>query len=139
MPSKSTNMNTKLVLRIANGVIRFFLNVLFYVLVIMFVVNFSKFAYNFSYQIFGEVTIDSEPGRDVAIQIKKGESTKNIASKLEINKVIVNKTSFYVKAKLEKAVIMPGTYEVNSSMTYEEILSVITDLKKSTTKEKAKK
>jgi UPF0755 protein len=50
----------------------------------------------------------------------------NVASKLEVNKVIVNKYSFYVKAKLKKYVIMPGIYTVNTSMTYDEIFSIIT-------------
>jgi UPF0755 protein len=40
---------------------------------------------------------------------------------------IKNKYSFYLKAKLEKDVIMPGTYELSSDMTYEEIMSIITD------------
>jgi len=51
----------------------------------------------------------------------------NVASKLELNKIIVNKYSFYVKAKLLKHTIMPGTYALNTSMTYNEIFAVITE------------
>ena len=51
----------------------------------------------------------------------------DIASKLELNRVIVDKYSFYLKTKLQNKVIMPGTYRVNSSMTYDEILDIITD------------
>jgi len=54
-----------------------------------------------------------------------------VARKLELYRVITNKYSFYLKTKLQSEVIMPGKYEVNSSMTYDDILDVITDYSKS--------
>jgi len=123
MASKSTSQNT---LKILSFIIRLMLNVIFYIAVIYLIARISQLTYNFTYQIFGQVTKEEAPGRDVEIQIKKGESTMNVASKLEFNKIIVNKYSFYVKAKLKKYVIMPGTYTVNTSMTYDEIFTTIT-------------
>lgn len=123
MASKSTSQNT---LKILSFIIRLMLNVIFYIAVIYLIARISQLTYNFTYQIFGQVTKEEAPGRDVEIQIKKGESTMNVASKLEFNKIIVNKYSFYVKAKLKKYVIMPGTYTVNTSMTYDEIFTIIT-------------
>jgi UPF0755 protein len=96
-------------------------------MVVAFVIYGSRKAYNFTYQLYGPVTVDNEPGRTVPIKINKGESTMDIASKLELNRVIVDKYSFYLKVKLQNKVIMPGTYRVNSSMTYDEILDIITD------------
>lgn len=127
MSTKSAR--TKVILNVTSFILHIFLNILFYVVVILIVVNLSKAAYDFSYQIFGNVSVDTTPGRDVTIQIKKGESTMNIASKLEISKAITNKYSFYLKVKLTKQLIKPGTYVINSSMNYDEILAVITDLK----------
>ena len=135
MASKQADMNTKLAIRIGLASLRFLFNVFFYVVVVMAVVSLSKSAYDFSYQVFGECVRDEAPGRNVGIEIAKGESTMHIASKLEFNKVIVDKNSFYVKAKLEKANILPGTYVVNSSMSYDEILDIITDLSNSSTSE----
>lgn len=123
MASKSTSQNT---LKILSFIIRLMLNIIFYIAVIYLITRISQLTYNFTYQIFGQVTSEEAPGRNVEIQIKKGESTMNVASKLETNKVIVNKYSFYVKAKLKKYVIMPGTYTVNTSMTYDEIFTTIT-------------
>lgn len=123
MASKSTSQNT---LKILSFIIRMLLNIIFYIAVIYFIAKISQLTYNFTYQIFGQVTKEEAPGRDVEIGIKKGESTMNVASKLEVNRVIVNKYSFYVKAKLKKYVIMPGVYTVNTSMTYDEIFSIIT-------------
>lgn len=116
----------KLVLKITSFILRILLNIIFYVVVIMLITSISKRTYEFCYQVFGQVTASEKPGRDIEIQIKKGESTMNVASKLEFNKVIVNKYSFYVKAKLKKYNIMPGTFIVNTSMTYDEIFSIIT-------------
>ncbi len=118
--------SAQLVLKITSFILRLLLNILFYIVVIILITMASKLTYNFCYQIFGQVTASAEPGRDVEIRINKGESSLNIAGKLELNKMIVNKYSFYVKAKLKRHTIMPGTYTLNTSMTYDEIFDVIT-------------
>lgn len=124
MTSKPTA--SQLVLKITSFILRLLLNIIFYVVVIMLIATLSKEAYNFCYQIFGQVTESAAPGRDVDIQIRKGESTMHVASKLELNKVIVNKYSFFIKAKLKKYNIMPGEFTLNTSMTYDEIFAIIT-------------
>jgi UPF0755 protein len=124
MTSKPTT--AKLVLKVTNFILRLLLNTFFYVIVIILITRASKLTFDFCYEIFGQVTLQEAPGRDVEIQVKKGESTMNVASKLETNRVIGNKYSFYVKAKLMKHTIMPGTYTVNTSMTYDEIFAIIT-------------
>jgi len=118
--------SSQLVLKITSFILRLLLNIIFYIVVIILITSISKEAYSFCYQIFGQVTASDAPGRDIEIQIKEGESTMNVASKLELNKIIRNKYSFYVKAKLKKYNIMPGTFSVNTSMTYDEIFAIIT-------------
>ena len=48
-----------------------------------------------------------------------------VAAKLEQNRIIVNRFSFFLRAKLMKKNILPGTYNVNASMDYDEIYAVI--------------
>ncbi len=115
----------KLALRLAGAVTRFILNVIFYVLVVAAVYKGSTFLYHFSYEVFGSVARTEEPGTDVPVQIYRGETTMNIATKLETSLVIVDKYSFYVKTKLKNYDIMPGTYILNTSMDYDEILEII--------------
>ncbi|HHU70547.1 MAG TPA: endolytic transglycosylase MltG [Clostridiales bacterium] len=129
MATNSTSV--KATLKITSFIIRLLMNIIFYVLVAFLIVNVSKEAFQFTYQLYGPVAVEKEPGRDLIIQIKKGESTMDIASKLEVNRAIVNKYSFYLKAKIEDVAIMPGTYEINSSMTYDDILKIITDYSQS--------
>jgi UPF0755 protein len=58
-----------------------------------------------------------------------------IAKKLEFNNLIVNKYSFYLKTKFKDYNVFPGTYVLNTSMDYDEILTVITDQKNSIVKQ----
>ncbi len=125
----------KLTFKVLNFVFKIILNVAFYVFIAFMIINVSKLVYDFTYQLYGPVTVDAKPGTDITLKIDKGDATMDVANKLENNVAIVNKYAFYVKAKLQDAVIMPGTYEINNSMTYDEILKKITDFANSTTKE----
>ena len=125
MTANSTKV--KLTLKITSFVLRLLMNIFFYILVVILIVSVSKMAYDFTYQLYGPVTAAEAPGTDIIIQIKKGESTMDIASKLENTRAIKNKYAFYLKTKLQSLTVMPGTYEINSSMTYDEILDIITD------------
>lgn len=118
--------SAQLVLKFSVGILRILLNILFYTVVVVLIIRASGITYEFAYQIFGQETAAPAPGHDVDIQIKKGESTLNIAAKLETNKLVKNKYSFYIKAKLKSQSIMPGTYTLNTSMTYDEIFDIIT-------------
>lgn len=123
------------ILNATGTILQILLAAIFYIIIVIAMTKAVKYAYDFSYQIFGDVSVEAVPGNDVQVQILKGESTLNIASKLELSKVIVNKYSFFIKVKLEKRDIMPGTFIVNTSMSYDELLDVITDYSKSLDKD----
>lgn len=130
MATKSTSV--KVTLKISSFILRLLLNIIFYALVVFLVIYTSKTAYEFAYQLYGPDAVDNESNdRDIVIKINKGDSTMDVASKLELNRAIKNKNSFWVKVKLQNLLIMPGTYELKSSMTYNEILDIITDYSKS--------
>ena len=123
MVTKSTSM--KLTLKVTSFIVRTLLNIVFYTLVVLLIINVSKKAFEFTYQIYGPVTVDEAPGRDIIFQISKGESKMDIAKKY----------SFFLKTKLQEDVIIPGTYVINSSMTYDKLLAVITDYSNSIVRE----
>lgn len=134
---QSRSQTTKLILGISSFVIHVLLNILFYVIVVMLITKYSGVAFDFAYEVFGEVAAAEagETVKDVTITINKGESTMSIASKLEMNRVIDNRYSFYLRAKLFQSNIKTGKYMVNASMTYGEILDVITNYKNSLDKD----
>lgn len=136
MATRSTAV--KLTLKVTSFIVRLLLNIIFYILVIILIINVSKAAFAFTYQLYGPDTVDKAPGREIIFQITKGESKMDIAAKLEHNHAIKDKYPFYLKTKLQEYVIMPGTYVINSSMTYDEILNVITDYSNSIVKDEEK-
>ncbi|MCQ2538700.1 MAG: hypothetical protein MJ124_09895, partial [Lachnospiraceae bacterium] len=85
------------------------LNIVFYCCAAFLIYRASIFAYDFCYQVFGDVTVDQDEGRNAQITIKEGASTMELATTLEMNKIIVNRYSFYIKVKLMKPKIMAGT------------------------------
>jgi|GEM_PF-459632 len=127
----------KMEVHLAWAITRFILNIIFYVLVVAAVYKGATLLYNFSYEVFGSVARAEEPGTNVPVQIYRGETTMNIATKLETSLVIVDKYSFYVKTKLKNYDIMPGTYILNTSMDYDEILEIISDSKNSIAEEES--
>jgi UPF0755 protein len=126
----ATTTRTKVFLRILKSVLQLFLNILFYVLVVFAIMKLSTAAFEFSYQVFGNVVVEEAPGTDVEIKIQEGESSSSIARKLAVQKLVVNQYSFYLRAKLTTGSdkpILPGNYTLNTSMNYDDILSIITD------------
>ena len=124
-----TNSGTA-TLRIVRLVLLVILNIIVYALIILGVGKLCTTTYQFTYQVFGDTIVDPPPGLDVEFVINKGETAMSLATKLEQNRLVKNKYSFYIRARLvvsDKKPIMPGKYLLNSSMTYDEILEIITN------------
>ena len=116
----------KIVTNFSTGITRLLLDILFYTLVIFAVVKFTQYGYNFCYQLFGSVAVDKAgEGTEVEFFIQSGDSTKEVANKLEREGIVIDKLSFYVKSLLSKSNIQPGTYILRSDMDYDTILNTI--------------
>ena len=126
----------RIVLNIFGVVIHIFLNIIFYMIIVYLVIKASHYAYDFAYQVFGSVSVTKNSGYTAEVTIGKGESTMEVANMLDAKKIIVNKYSFYLRAKLTKQNILPGTYKVSSDMDYDLIFKVITTPTKGTENKK---
>lgn len=116
----------KYLLSMSNSLTRFFFDILFYLFVAIAVVQCCKYAYTFCYQVFGsDAATTTADAKEVEFFIQSGDSTREVAKKLERDGLIKNDLSFYVKVKILKANILPGTYQLRSDMDYSEILDVI--------------
>jgi len=125
--SSGSNKAVRVLLNFALGILTIGIAVIFYAVVVYGIKKAAGYSYDFAYQLFGDTSVEAAPGRDVKITILKGESSMNIASKLEDAKLVTSKYSFYLKLKMKDYEIMPGTFVLNTSMTYDDILQVITD------------
>lgn len=124
-------MSTRNMLGVAKVFMGIVLSAIFYVLVVIGISKLCDVVYDFSYEVFGDVRVQEAPGFDVEFVVADGESTMQVASRLERSKLITNKYSFYLRAQLTASgkggtPIKSGNYVLNTSMTYGEILGVIT-------------
>lgn len=85
-------------------------------------------AYDFGFRIFAEQPVSSEgEGRNITITVNSSDSQSDIIQMLEDKGLIRDANIFKVQKKLSlyKADIKPGTYELNTSMTTDEMLEIL--------------
>ena len=93
---------------------------------LMFVYRYAVEAYNYGYRIFGEEPMDVEPGRDVTVTIGEHDSTQDVAEMLVQRGLIRDAKLFVIQEKLSglEEGLRPGTYDLNTAMTVEEMLEI---------------
>ncbi len=128
---KKEDVGGKLVMAVGSGMVRLALDVILYVFLVFAAIYCCHYAYDFCYQVFGAASVtDEENAYSMSITIYDGESTLDIAKRLEGYDLILNKYSFVVKSRLDKVAIKPGTFILSSDMDYDEILDIISDTSK---------
>lgn len=104
------------------------LNIIFYGLVVFGGVQLCQAGYSFAYDTMGDTSAELPPGQDKAFTIDKSQDAYAVATNLEKEKLIKSKYSFYLRMKLQEGrntSLQPGSYTLNTSMTYGEILNII--------------
>ncbi len=112
---------------ISMKVIRISLKVIFLALLIMVLYKGTTTAYYYGYAIFNDVPMEEEPGRDISVIIDKETSAREIGNILEDQGLVENSTVFFIQTLMvEKGADMkPGRYELNTSMTAYEMISIM--------------
>jgi UPF0755 protein len=107
--------------------IRMGISVIVILLVVYFGVRIASVGYDFGYRVFTETAVDEAPGKDALIQVKEDMSEYEIAQLLEERGMIRDAKLFFLQWKLSvySGKEVPGVYTVNSSMTPQEIMAVI--------------
>ena len=82
-------------------------------------------AYQFGYSIFAESTTEAEPGKEISIRVYEDTTFREIGSTLQDYGIIEDKNVFVVQAKLYETELLPGTYVISSTMTVEDILTML--------------
>ena len=104
-----TEKGNATVLLVIRGILILVLNMIFYVVIVFATVEVCKFTYSFANEVFGEVMAEAPPGQDKVFVIQKAYS-------------------FYIRLKLSLSdtnIVAAGSYNLNTSMTYKEILGEI--------------
>ena len=99
----------------------------FVIVVILLISRYSSLAYNYGYRIFNQVPVSSGTGRTVTVTISEGDSASTIADKLASVGLITDKNLFKLQERLSdyNGMEAPGTYELSTAMTPEEMLQIM--------------
>ena len=105
--------------------------------VMMFIYRYSIMAYDYGYRIFGEEAVDAEPGRDVTVEVTESDSPQDVGQMLEQKGLIRDATLFVIQEKLAglENGIAPGTYNLNTAMTVEEMMEIMATASRETESE----
>ena len=84
-------------------------------------------AYDMGYRVFTEGSVDSEPGRDVVVEVTEGMSALSLGRLLEEKGLVDSAYVFMAQMKLSVYAnkVKPGLYTLNTSQTAEEMLAVM--------------
>ncbi len=109
------------------SIINVVVHILIALVVIIVIYAGAMRCYDFGYRIFTDTPMSLEPGRDVTVIINEGNSTRQIGTLLKENGLIKDVTVFVVQEKLSEYAgeIKPGVYVLNTSMTAEEMIAVM--------------
>lgn len=117
-------MNTKQMIVAVLGMI---FRVAVAVLAIVVVYKGAVIAYDYGYRVFQEPPVAEKPGTDISVEITVGKSALQIGEILEDKGLIRDAKLFYVQNLLShyKDKLRAGTYTLNTSMTMEEMMEVM--------------
>lgn len=97
------------------------------VVIIMLVYKWSVSAYEYGQRVFNEPPVSAGSGRVVTITVESGDTAKEIGNILEKNGLIRDAKLFQIQEMLSeyKDKILPGTYELSTAMTTEEMMEIM--------------
>lgn len=118
------NMNLKYIVGAMAQVI---IKVAVFAYIIMYIFRAATAAYDYGYRVFTEPPLTFGEGRIISVYIKDGESSLDVGKMLEEKGLIRDGRLFMIQELLSEnhGKIQPGVYDLNTSMTPQEMLDVI--------------
>lgn len=95
----------------------------------------AKLAYDYGYRIFTEPAMSAGEGRSVSVTLKPDMSAKEVGQMMEEKGLSRDANLFALQYLLSeyKEEVKPGTYEVSTAMTAEEIIAAMAPAQTQTT------
>lgn len=103
--------------------------IVLYSLLVLGVVFVCVHGYRFCYDVFADVRVEGQPGKDITFSVSSTDDFRDIAAKLQEEGVIRDRHSFLARAGImdtDRNKIFPGQYILNNSMTYEQVINRLT-------------
>lgn len=128
MAAKKKNNSYKTELRLKTSLF-YAIQILVDIIILLILVKGFSMAYGFSYSVFNDSAKNQASTEYKVITILDGDSTSKISEKLEKEGIIDNKYVMMAKIKVGSygSKIKSGQYGLSPSMTYNEIIKIITN------------
>ena len=99
------------------------------IIIVMLVYKWSLTAYEYGQRVFNEPPMTAGDGRTVTIVIEEGDGAKEIGATLENYGLIRDAELFVIQEMLSayKDKMKPGAYELNTSMTSDEMMAIMSN------------
>lgn len=113
--------------QIIGATVELIIKVMVFAAIIMFVLNTSVKAYDYGYRVFAEEPVSVGEGRNISVIVEKADSVKDIGQMLQEKGLIRDAGLFTMQEFLSEqhGKIQPGVYDLNTSMTSQEMLAVM--------------
>ncbi len=111
---------------LAGGTVQAVIKVAALVFIIMYIFRISAAAYDYGYRVFAEPPVSTGEGRMISVYIEK-QSAKDVGEMLQQKGLIRDANLFRIQELLSehRGKIQPGIYDLSTSMTAQEMLTVI--------------
>lgn len=112
---------------IIGATVELIVKVVVFVVICMFILNTSVKAYEYGYRVFAEDPVSAGEGRTISVIVEETDSVSDIGEMLEEKGLIRDAKLFIVQELLSEqhGKLQPGIYDLNTSMTAEEMLAVM--------------
>ena len=117
-------MNIK---EILGATVQIIVKVAIFAIIIMYVFRAAVAAYDYGYRVFTEEAVSTGEGRIISVSIEGSQSVLDVANMLQEKGLIRDGKLFVIQELLSEnhGNIQPGVYDLNTSMTAQEMLEVI--------------
>lgn len=103
------------------------LKVAVFVLILLGIIYLGQIAYHYTHEVFSDEAFEEAPGRDVVLNVSEDTGTEQLAKVLEKNGLIEDAAVFRIQMKVADfdGPVKAGTYHLNTSMTPNEMLKIL--------------
>lgn len=118
------DMNAKAII---GATVELIIKVGVFVVIVMFILNTSIKAYDYGYRVFAEEPVTVGEGRTISVIVEETDSVKEVGEMLQEKGLIRDANLFLAQELLSEyhGKIQPGIYDLSTSMTSEEMLSIM--------------
>ena len=112
---------------IIGGTVELIIKIAAFVFIVMFVFRSASSAYDYGFRVFAEEPVSEGEGRTISIYVEENVSVKEIGQMLQEKGLIRDANLFVIQELLSENhdKIQPGIYDLNTSMTSQEMLAVM--------------